>query len=110
MTRAAKKAAQEATPETAAEPAEQAKDTEAPAEPTEESGSMEIAFNLAGIRRKELVVAVSDFIGAEPEYKAAPSFAYEIGGYMVDKQGTLTGAANQPLLAALAEQGFTAAE
>lgn len=115
MTRAAKaeakKAAQEAAHETeAVEAAEQPEDSETPAEPIEESGSMEIVFNLTGIRRKELVVAVSDFIGAELEYKAAPSFAYEIGGYTVDKQGTLTGAASQPLLAALAEQGFTAAE
>lgn len=118
------KAAQEAAEtETAAEPAEQSEDSSIPAEPveesgneappaepTEESGSMEIAFNLIGIRRKELVVAVSDFIGAEPEYKAAPSFAYEIGDYTVNKEGTLTGAANQPLLDALAEKGFTSAE
>lgn len=83
---------------------------EAPAEAVEAPGIMEIAFNLSGIRRKELVVAVGGFTGAEPEYKAAPSFAYEIGGYTVDKNGTLTGDNNPTLVAALAEQGFTAAE
>lgn len=71
---------------------------------------MEIAFNLSGIRRKELVTAVGDLTGAEPEYKAAPSFAYEIGGYIVDKNGTLAGEHNPALVAALAERGFAAAE
>lgn len=72
----------------------------------EAPGIMEIAFKLSGIRRKELVVAVGAFTGAEPEYKAAPSFAYEIGGYTVDKNGTLTGENNPALVTALAEQGF----
>ncbi len=80
------------------------------ADADEAPGTMEIAFNLSGIRRKELVTAVGGFTGAEPEYKAAPSFAYEVGGYTVDKNGTLTGEHNPALLAALAEQGFTAAE
>lgn len=46
----------------------------------------------------------------EPAYKAAPSFAYAIGSYTVDKEGTLTGPVNPALIAALAEQGYTAAE
>ncbi len=46
----------------------------------------------------------------EPEYKAAPSFAYEIGDYMVDKEGTLTGPENPALIENLKEQGFIAAE
>lgn len=90
--------------------AELVESTEAPTEETEAPATMEIAFNLSGIRRKELVVAVGGFTGTEPEYKAAPSFAYEIGDYMVDKNGTLTGQDNPALIAALAEQGFTAAE
>ncbi len=106
MTRAtkAKAAAQTATeidePEAAA--------TEKP--PTEEPAAMELHCNVTGIPRKELVVAVSDFVGAKPVYKAAPSFAYAIGGYTVDKEGTLTGPADPALIAALAEQGYTAAE
>lgn len=82
----------------------------AAAEDTEAPGTMEIAFNLSGIRRKELVAAVGGYTGAEPEYKAAPSFAYEIGSYTVDKNGTLTGENNPALVAALAEQGFTVAK
>ena len=65
---------------------------------------------MTGIPRKELVVAVSEFTGVELEYKAAPSFAYEIGAYTVDKDGTLTGPTNLALAEALQRQGFTAAE
>ena len=72
----------------------------------EEPSSMERVYNVTGIRRKELVVAVSEFTGAEPQYKAAPSFAYEIGAYTVDKEGTLTGPESPAMLAALQEQGF----
>lgn len=78
--------------------------------PAEEPAAMELRFNVTGISRKELVIAVSEYTGAEPAYKAAPSFAYAIGSYTVDKEGTLTGPANPALIAALAEQGYTAAE
>ena len=71
---------------------------------------MELHYNVTGIPRKALVVAISDFVGAEPEYKAAPSFAYAIGDYIVDKEGTLIGPTDPTLVAALAEQGYTAAE
>ena len=84
-----------------------------PGEPaTEESEpeSIEVAYNVTGVRRKQLVVAVSEFTHIEPEYKAAPSFAYEIGDYMVDKEGTLTGPENPALIESLKEQGFIAAE
>ena len=84
-----------------------------PGEPaTEESEpeSIEVAYNVTGVRRKQLVVAVSEFTNIEPEYKAAPSFAYEIGDYMVDKEGTLTGPENPALIESLKEQGFIAAE
>lgn len=84
-----------------------------PGEPaTEESEpeSIEVAYNVTGVRRKQLVVAVSEFTNIEPEYKAAPSFAYEIGDYMVDKEGTLTDPENPALIESLKEQGFIAAE
>ena len=71
---------------------------------------IEAAYNVTGVRRKQLVVAVSEFTNIEPEYKAAPSFAYEIGDYMVDKEGTLTGPENPALIESLKEQGFIAAE
>ena len=84
-----------------------------PAEPIVEKAepeSIEAAYNVTGVRRKQLVVAVSEFTNIEPEYKAAPSFAYEIGDYMVDKEGTLTGPENPALIESLKEQGFIAAE
>ena len=84
-----------------------------PGEPTAEeteTESNEAAYHVTGIRRKELVAAVGGLTGAEPEYKAAPSFAYEIGDYIVDKNGTLIGEHSPALVAALAEQGFAAAE
>lgn len=71
---------------------------------------MELHYNVTGISRKELVAAVGGFVGTKPAYKVAPSFAYAIGGYIIDKEGTLTGPANPALIAALAEQGYTAAE
>ena len=80
--------------------------------PEEESKPeyIEAAYHVTGVRRKQLVVAVSEFTNIEPEYKAAPSFAYEIGDYMVDKEGTLTGPENPALIESLKEQGFIAAE
>lgn len=45
--------------------------------------------------------------GTKPKYLGAPSFAYAIGEYRIDKPGTLTGELSPELLAALAEQGFT---
>ena len=123
---AAKAAAQESTevmaveaaePEIEAALEESPQDVEIPVkdpgEPaTEESGpeSIEVAYNVTGVRRKQLVVAVSEFTNIEPEYKAAPSFAYEIGDYIVDKEGTLIGPENPALIESLKEQGFFAAE
>lgn len=86
---------------------------EDPGEPTtvgNEPEGIEAAYNVTGVRRKQLVVAVSEFTNIEPEYKAAPSFAYEIGEYTVDKEGTLTGPENPELIESLKEQGFIAAE
>ena len=105
----------EPEPEAAAEESQRA--DEIPAEDlgepaTENSGpeSIEAAYNVTGVRRKELVAAIGEFTGSEPEYKAAPSFAYEIGDYMVDKEGTMTGPENLALIESLKEQGFIAAE
>lgn len=88
--------------------------TEEPAETPEAEpeipATMTLAFGVTGIPRKELVVAVSEYTGAEPQYKAAPSFSYEIGAYTVDRDGTLTGPTNLALAEALQRQGFTAAE
>ena len=86
------------------------KPAEAPEEGPEPPATMTLAFGVTGIPRKELVIAVSEYTGAEPQYKAAPSFSYEIGAYTVDRDGTLTGPNNLALAEALQRQGFTAAE
>ena len=87
--------------------------TENPSEPTTEETEpegIEAVYNVTGVRRKELVVAVGDFIGAKAEYLRAPTYAFAVGGYNIDKEGTLTGPENPALIESLKEQGFVAAE
>ena len=68
------------------------------------SDSMEIAYNATGGRR----TAIGEIVGEKPAYKGAPSYAYAIGNYLVDRYGTLTGESKQELINALVEQGFIA--
>lgn len=124
---AAKAAAQESTeimaveatePEIEAAPEEESPQineipAEDPGEPTtmrNELEGIEAAYNVTGVRRKELVAAVGDFIGAKPEYLRAPTYAFAVGSYNIDKEGTLTGPENPALIESLKEQGFIAAE
>lgn len=72
--------------------------------------SIEAAYHVTGVRRKELVAAVGDFIGTKPEYLRAPTYAFAVGNYNIDKEGTLTGPENPALIESLKEQGFIAAE
>ena len=51
---------------------------------------MNIKYNRTGNERKALVKALSEIIGAMPKYLGAPSFAYTVDGYAVDRDGTLT--------------------
>ena len=101
-------AAEEAAPD--AEP-EVEENTEQAAEKSEaeETGSMEIHYNVTGPRRKELATAVGNFIGMAPVYMKAPTYGFAVSNYIIDKNGTLTGENNKALVEALAEQGFTAA-
>ena len=62
---------------------------------------MEFKFNVTGARRKALVMAISEILNAAPKYQGSPTFAYEVGGYHIDKAGTLTGADNWELIADL---------
>ena len=124
VSRAAKAAAKAATQESAevmtveaTEPEERSQTEEIPAEElgepaTEESGpeSIEATYHVTGVRRKELVAAVGGFIGAKPEYLRAPTYAFAVGSYNIDKEGTLTGPENPALIESLKEQGFIAAE
>ena len=75
-----------------------------------EPEGIEVIYNVTGIRRKELVVAVCEFIGAKPEYLTAPTYAFAVGSYNIDKEGTLSGPENPTLIESLKEQGFIAAE
>ena len=75
----------------------------------DEASQIEVAYNVTGDQRKELVTAIGEIIGAEPIYKKPPTYAYEIGNYRVDRNGTLTGESNPELITALAERGFVAA-
>ena len=77
--------------------------------PPSKFGDMVLHYNVAGDQRKALVTAIAEITGAEAEYKKAPTYAYEIGNYRVDRNGTLTGEHNQDLIDALAERGFIAA-
>ena len=128
VSRAAKAAAKVATPQPAEDEAAEKVETEAATEENHHTGEIpaenpsestteenepediEAAYNVTGVRRKQLVVAVSEFTNIEPEYKAAPSFAYEIGKYTIDKEGTLTGPENPALIESLKEQGFIPTE
>lgn len=51
---------------------------------------MELKYNVTGARRKELVMAVCELVGEPPNYKGAPTFAYEVGNFSIDKNGTLS--------------------
>ena len=61
---------------------------------------------VTGERRKVLVEAVKAFVDAPAVYQNAPSFAYVIGDYTVSKTGTVSGPANEALMAALNAKGF----
>ena len=68
--------------------------------------TMEVRFDVAGSVRKALAAAIGEHIGAYPSYQAAPSFAYLIGDYTLDRTGTLAGPKNDYLIRALAEEGY----
>ena len=116
--KAQKKAAQEETAETPAaeetaedttEPTAESPETAEEAEANQEASTMEISYNVTGPRRKELATAVGDFIGTAPVYQKAPTYAFAIGSYIIDRNGKLSGEKNEELTEALAAQGFTAA-
>ena len=91
------------TAEDGEETAESTKPEEAPQE-----YSMALYYHVTGEQRKALVTAVSAFVDETAVYQNAPTFAYAIGEYRVDKEGTLTGPANEALVTALQAKGFMA--
>ena len=62
---------------------------------------MEFKFNVTGTQRKKLVMAISEILNTASEYQGPPTYAYEVGGYHIDRTGTLTGADNWELIAEL---------
>jgi hypothetical protein len=76
---------------------------------------MKITYNVTGTERKALVAAISQELNTPVKYLGMPTAAYEVGdpsrtgGYHIDKIGTVTGADDCDLIAALRERhGFKA--
>ncbi|WP_251390971.1 hypothetical protein [Mediterraneibacter agrestimuris] len=71
-------------------------------------------YNLHSGDRKPLIAAMSQILGLQAVYRGAPSFAYTVGDYNVDRNGVLTYNSNiHPDFAAvlvndLQERGFVA--
>ena len=51
---------------------------------------MRIKYNVTGDRRKALVAVMRDVLQDTTRYLGAPSFAFQVGVYTVDKNGTVT--------------------
>ena len=71
-------------------------------------------FNVSGDTRKKLVKLISSHLGLQSKYLGVPSCAYRIGGYTVNKDGSLSWEEDDEmtdrLLEALKAEGFSAAE
>jgi hypothetical protein len=50
---------------------------------------MQIKYNVTGDRRKALVAVMRDTLQDATRYLGAPSFAFQVGKYIVDKNGTV---------------------
>ena len=62
---------------------------------------MQINYNVTGAKRKELVNAISQKLNAPVRYLGAPTFAYEVADYNIDKNGVVRGPDNSELVDAL---------
>ena len=51
---------------------------------------MTVKYNVTGTKRKELVQLIANFTGCESKYKGAPSFAYDVDYFTIDKDGALS--------------------
>lgn len=71
-------------------------------------------FNVSGDTKKKLVKLISSHLGIESRYLGAPSFAYSIGAYTVNKDGSLSWDEDDErtagLLEAIKAEGFTTTE
>ena len=75
---------------------------------------MRYNYNLSGSDRKPLVEAVSQILDKPAVYQGAPSFAYTVGDFTVDRNGVLSYGSNihpdfaAVLISDLQERGFVA--
>ena len=67
---------------------------------------MEVHYDVEGSARKGLAHAIGEHTGTYPAYRAAPTFAYTIGEYTLDRRNVLTGPYNAQLLGLLAQDGY----
>lgn len=51
---------------------------------------MTLNYNVTGAKRKELVNLIANFTGCEARYKGAPSFAYEVDYFTIDRNGAVS--------------------
>ena len=65
---------------------------------------MKINYNVSGEKRKSLVGAVSQELNTSAKYLGAPTFAYEIGYYSINKNGMLEGEDNPALVECLRDR------
>ena len=78
------------------------------------ANTFELRYNLTGSDRKRLVTAMAEATGCAAKYKGAPTFAYEVEYFIIDKNGTVSfdDHANseeiERLIERLHEQGFEA--
>ncbi len=66
----------------------------------------EFKFNVTGTERKKLAGAISEILNTPINYLGAPTFAYEVGSYHIDKNGLVTGEHDLNLFVGLAGRGF----
>ena len=92
--------------EAADEPAEAASEDDAGEDEEPIPEAMEIHYDVPGSARKALASTIGEIIGTYPSYQAAPSFAYIIGEYTLDRNGVLTGPRNSQLMLTLDQDGY----
>ena len=51
---------------------------------------MELKYNATGSDRKRLVTAMAEIMECAAKYKGAPTFAYEVDYFTIDKNGIVT--------------------
>ena len=75
---------------------------------------MEIKYHVTGMQRKRLVQLISEITGCKSEYLGAPTFAYEVDYFTIDRYGTVSfddradSEEIENLIERLSEEGFTA--